>query len=343
MAQAEAFTSTGRPGEAEARSFGRYYQTALLPINELPELMQKFDGLRQSSNGYRRLVFRGLVSRNVFEQSIKAGLPVEAAIPMDIVNGHDDMIVFLAENSHPSPPQGNDITALVDNRNNHKPPMEKISAIIGKGYRLTKKLKESDQENLFALWNRFGWSREGIVDFIRKIEAGHNNLWFSGIRNAAGEIIAASQAEAIEFAGIKYIETTEYSTLDGFEGQGLCTASVSGLIAQLLAETEYSASNNGNLTVIAAEFNTSSTSAAVGASAGIIVPEVQGVDQILKYNVGVVDGAGSNGIFESEADENGIPFRFLRNFAVAVLPKENIASYYSPQQVETVINLFDRQ
>ena len=185
--------------------------------------------------------------------------------------------------------------------------------------------------------------KEGIVDFINKIHSGEKNLWFSGVRDQTGQLVSASQAEAIEFAGIKYIETTEYSTLDGFEKLGLCTASVEALIAQLLQETYY-ANNAVNtlLPVITAEFNTSSTSSAVGANAGFIIPKQGGIPQILSYNVAVVDGSPPNQVaFEQWEDEKEIPLRFLRDFAVAVLPRENIENLYPPDVVNKIISLYN--
>ncbi|MBI5127636.1 hypothetical protein HZA76_04240 [Candidatus Roizmanbacteria bacterium] len=335
-------TSVGKPGEAEPRTFSRLYQTLDSPVNTISELSSRFKKLKDSSNGYRRVVLRSLCSNDVLTQAKQTGLPIEAVIPMDLVTDDNSAIVFLGENYHDSPPQGVNIQNLIENRNNHKTPLEKIKAIPD-GFNLTNQLQANDQEDLFALWERFGWTRDQITNFIESIGSKQEDLWFSAIRDTnTGKIVAASTAEAMEFSGIKYIETTEYSTTDGYEGRGLCTATVAGLVAQVLSDTYYS--QDASTTVIAAEFNTSSTSTAIGASTGFIIPKTEGVSQILSYNVAVVDGASGNSVFEKQSlEDRGIPFRFLRDFAVAVLPRENIVNLYSPEVIKQIINLYNKK
>lgn len=325
-------TSVGRPGEPEPRTFSRLYQTLESPVNVLDHLSTGFENLVTSSNGYRRTVLRSLCSNDVVAQALQTDLPIEAIIPMNLVTDDNSSIVFLGRNSHDSPAQGRDIGDLIEHRNNHKTPLEKIYS-IPKGFNLTNKLNENDINNLLALWERFGWNKEQIGNFIK---SNQDCLWFSGIRDSnTKELVAASTAEAMEFAGIKYIETTEYSTLDDYENRGLCTASVAGLVAQVLD------SQQTLPTVITAEFNTSSTSAAIGASAGFVIPKIDGVSQILSYNVAVVDGAQANPIFKNDQQtDRGIPFRYLRDFAVAVLPRKNIINLYPPEAIEQIINLY---
>lgn len=327
-------TSVGRPGEPEPRTFSRLYQTLANPVNELDHLSSTFKRLENSSSGYRRSVLRGLCSNDVVTQALQTDLPIEAIIPMNTVADDDSAIVFLGRNSHNSPPQGRNVQDLIEHRNNHKTPLEKIRSIPS-GFSLTNQLNAKDIDNLLELWERFGWSKEQIINFVQSIESSQEGLWFSGIRNNSNRLVAASTAEAIEFAGVKYIETTEYSTLTGYENRGLCTATVAGLVAQVLN------CQQPLTTIITAEFNTSSTSAAIGASAGFIIPKIEGVSQILSYNVAVVDGAQSNSIFENQPNEDrGIPFSFLRDFAVAVLPRKNIENLYAPKVVEQIINSY---
>ncbi len=334
-------TSVGRPGEAEPRTFSRLYQTLDSPVNLISDLSSRFKNLVDSSNGYRRVVLRSLCSSGVLNQAMQTNLPIEAVIPMNLVTDDSSAIVFLGKNFHESPYQGVNVQSLIENRNNHKTPLEKVKT-IPEGFGLTNQLHENDQEDLFALWERFGWNRTQIINFIQSIESKQKNLWFSAVRDKrTGKLVAVSTAEAMEFSGIKYIETTEYSTSDGYEDRGLCTATVAGLVAQALNETYYS--QEPLTTVIAAEFNTSSTSAAIGASAGFVIPKTQGVSQILSYNVAVVDSAPGNPIFEGQPlEDKGIPFRFLRDFAVAVLPRENIINLYPPDVVGQIINLYNK-
>lgn len=329
------FTSTGRPGEPENRSYRRLYQTWDKPINDIQKLIDKFNFLESNVDGHRRIVLKSLCSNQVLNEAIQTGLPIEAVIPMSIVTGDESSIIFLGKNFHDSPPQGRkeELNLIVE-----KKPLEKITSVIEKGFTLSNHLNENDSDNLYSLWHRFGWTREGIVDFIKKIQSHENNLWFSGMRdNLTGQLVSASQAEAVNFSGIRYVETTEYSTLEGYSKHGLCTASVEGLVAQVLNDT-----NKENVpTVITAEFNTSSTSSAVGANAGFIIPKHDGISQILSYNVAVEDNEQPNQIsFEPWEDPDGIPLKYLRDFAVAVLPAENIQRFYSPDVVQEIINLY---
>jgi len=332
MSSKEINTSLGVPGEPESRTFSRLYQTLANPINEIAELTSGFNRLTSLSSGYRRIVLRCLCSEEVLSQALQADLPIEAVIPMNLVTDDNSAIVFLGKNYHDSPHQGRNIEELISKRNNHKTPIEKIMA-IPEGFKLTNELRETDVEDLFSLWERFGWNREQIINFI---QSNQDSLWFSAVRDSrSNRLVAASTAEAMEFAGIKYVETTEYSTLDGYGNLGLCTASVAGLVAQVLNSQQTS------LPVITAEFNTSSTSAAIGASAGFVIPKIDRVPQILSYNVAVTDNAPANPIFENESNNRGIPNGFLRNFAVAVLPRSNIVNLYPPEIVEQIIRLYN--
>ncbi len=331
-------TSVGRPGEPEPRTFSRLYQTLIDPVNELKYLMSKFRDLEALSNDYRRTVLRSLCSKDVITQALKTNLPIEAVIPMNLVTDDNSSIVFLGKNNHESPSQGRNIKDLIEHRNNHKIPLEKVRS-IPKGFNLTNQINENDEINLLALWERFGWNRVQIRNFIQMMRSNQDDLWFSGVRDSnSKKLVAASTAEAMQFSGIKYIETTEYSTLDGYENLGLCTASVAGLVAQVLNAQHILP------TVITAEFNTSSTSAAIGASAGFVIPKTDGVSQILSYNVAVVDGASANPVFINDHQtDRGIPFRYLKDFALAVLPRENIDRLYSQVEIKQIINLYDPQ
>ncbi len=339
----ERFTSTGKPGEPEKRSFHRLYQTPLQSVNDIDSLIGGYSKLKEKSEGLRRIVYKCLCTNEVLNQAIASNLPIEAVIPMSLVTGHEESIIFIGENFHESPRQGK---GIITNTIIEQNPIDKIRSITKKGFSLSNQLLDSDLENLFNLWNRFGWTKEAIADFIKKIQSGEKNLWFSGTRSQTGQLVSATQAEAVEFAGLRYVETTEYSTLDGFEGNGLCTASVEGLIAQILNDTQYHLENNQIPTVITAEFNTSSTSSAVGANAGYIIPTYhESIPQILSYNVAVIDGQPANKVsFEKwPQNENEIPLHYLRDFAVAILPQKNINRYYSLQDVKSIINLYNKK
>jgi hypothetical protein len=341
MASAE-FTSTGKPGfEPEIRQYGRLYQTYPEIIFNTDTIIQKYSYLKQRAEaGYhRRIVFRCVCPNEIVTELLEKGAPIEAIIPLNLINGENASIVFVGENFHPSP------LPTVNFEIPHqsiKRPIEKIGTILQKGFKLSSQVDENDGENLYALWKKFGWSEEGIIDFIKRIKSGDRNLYFSGVRDHNGRLGSASQAEKIEFAGLTYIETTEYSTLDGYEGNGLCTASVQGLIAQLLWQNYYS-SNGNRPPVITAELNTDSTSPLVGISSGFIFPQFhEKIPQILRYNVAVLDGSPPNNLnLDRWKTQNEIAPEYLRSFLVAFLPFYQIELLYPPQGVETIISFYN--
>ena len=347
MAQREGInTSLGRPGDSpEERSFGRLYHTLDRPVNDYLDLVHHYTQLRlmNKKNPHRRVVLKCLCPGEVIGKAIKDDrIPVEAVIPMNIVTGvpsEDSAIAFISSNSHHSPRQGQHPKEIIVHKNGKKP-IEKIQRILNNGFFLSNRLEPEDSQDLLHLWERFGWSQDEVINFIGRIQAQENNLMFSGIRDGANKLVAVSIAEAVVFAGLRYYETTEYSTHDGFEGQGLCTASVAGLVAQILSTN----ANEGNekIPVVTAEFNTCSTSVLIGASVGLEVPMIDGVPQILSYNVAVNDRSEPNPIFANDDQQDrGIPYRYLRDFAVGVLPKKNIVELYPPEHVERIMDLYN--
>jgi len=333
-------TSLGEVNRAEKRSFGREYITLGKPVNEGRELIADFLKFLPHTIGSRRFVMRGLLSKEAIKTGKKMGLPIEAGIPMSLVTGNDEgsVIVYIAKNNHRSPRQGENPREYIKSRKNGRTPLERARS-LDKNFIPVNTLKNEDADQLFNLWERFGWTRQEIGNFIDRIQNNEPNLWFSGIRDIkTGQLVSVCNAEAIEFAGIKYIETTEYSTDKNYENRSLSTTAVSALVAHVLKDTFYDPDRT-YIPVITAEFNTSSSSPAVGASSGFIIPEFEGTDGILSYNVAVKDNGKSNDIFvNSKKNDRGIPYSLLRDFALAVLPINNIQQLYPPEVVAEIIS-----
>lgn len=342
MAPQEINTSLGEVNRPERRSFGREYITFGNAINSGRELIAESLKFMPHTIGARRFVMRGLMSKDTIIAGKKLGLPIEAGIPMSLVTGNDDgsAIVYIAKNRHQSPRQGENPREFIKNRKNGRTPLDRARS-LDKNFIPTDTLKNQDANQLLNLWKRFGWTMDEINNFISRIQNKELNLWFSGIRDVnTGELVSVCNAEAIEFAGIKYIETTEYSTDKKYEGRSLSTTAVSALIAQVLRDTFYN-SNRDYIPVITAEFNTSSNSPAVGASSGFIIPKFEESEGILSYNVAVKDGGEPNNVFaESNKTDRGIPFYMLRDFALAVLPIKNIQELYPPEVVSEIISYY---
>ncbi len=342
---AEINSSLGEVNRVEDRSFGRKYKTFGAPINSAEEVLGGYREVLREFKGHsaRRMVMRSLMSQDAINAARKYGLPMEAGIPMHLVTGLDDgsAIVYIARNSHDSPRQGSNPREYIKHRGNGRTPLERARQLPEK-YKPVNRLEENDGPALFALWERFGWTMDEIHNFIKRTQSGEKNLWFSGIRDKeTGRLVVASNAEAIEFAGVRYIETTEYSTDKDYENQGLCTTAVSALIAQVLKDTRYNSADD-LIPVITAEFNTSSTSPSVGASAGFVIPQFAGTDGILSYNVAVGDNASPNEVFAgSDLQDRGISYGNLRDFALAVLPIAQIDILYPENAVNEIINFYN--
>jgi hypothetical protein len=343
MASAE-FTSTGKPGfEPEIRQYGRLYQTYPKTIFDTYTIIQKYRYLKQRAEAdyHRRIVFRCVCPNEIVTELLEENIPVEAIIPLNLINEESASILFIGENFHPSPLPTVNIEIPCQSS---KKPIEKIETILQKGFKLSNKVDEDDCKNLYDLWKKFGWSEEGIIDFINRIKNEDASLYFSGVRDDDNQLISACQAEVIEFAGLTYIETTEYSTLDGYNGNGLCTVSVQGLIAQLLWQNYY-LSNRNYPPIITAELNTDSTSPLVGISSGFIFPQFnEKIPQILSYNVAVLDGSPPNNLnLDQWNNQNdvSVDYNYLRNFLVAFLPLYQIELLYPPQEVETIISFYN--
>lgn len=343
MAPHEINTSLGEVNRPERRSFGREYITFGNAINSGQELVAQSLKFITNTIGARRFVIRGLMSGEAIKAGKKLNLPIEAGIPMNLVtdnNNDDSAIVYIAKNRHQSPRQGQNPREFIKNRRNGRTPLERARSLY-RNFIPSDSLKNQDANQLLNLWERFGWTIDEINNFISRIQNKEPNLWFSGIRDVnTGQLVSVCNAEAIEFAGIKYIETTEYSTHKKYEGQSLSTTAVSALIAQVLRDTFYNKDRN-YIPVVTAEFNTSSSSPAVGASSGFIIPEFGESDGILSYNVAVKDGGEPNIVFaKSNKTDRGIPFSMLRDFALAVLPIKNIQQLYPPEVVSEIINFY---
>lgn len=77
-------------------------------------------------------------------------------------------------------------------------------------------------------------------------------------------------AERAKVAGFDLVEVTEFSTSPKFEGHGLITANVMGLVSQVLSDKQYSKnSQSTSPPVIISELNTSSTAFYIGAKVSL--------------------------------------------------------------------------
>lgn len=349
----EMVTSAGQVGFDFNRSEGRAYATLDWVVNSGAEFRKIFEdfGMEAQRRGRRRWVLRAVVDN---EARIELGcLPsIEVDIPLYAINpASRDRLVLMAENVHRSEvPEWEEVSSFWQNPYTKEiNPTEAIPTIEDR-FRLTDQVSRDDVSELHRIWIPFGWSRSGVEKFIDGYQE-NPDIWFSGVRDVrSGKLISACQGEGITFANLYLVEGTEYGTLPGFEGQGLCTAAVIGLHAQILQKSLY---KEKVIPLIYSELNMTTRADVIARKAGMSVPLVEGravsePRQVLRRNVSVFDDHEPNDIRLEELGEDaehfrdayGMTFPYWRNFLAAILPREAIDRYYSEEQCQQILEKY---
>lgn len=348
-------------GQILFRNEGRAYWSYETRIDNFSELNKAYVDWQNTAkeNGRRRTVLRARCSQEVVDQLLESNLPREVIIPLNTIWPEStDYLVVLGENVHASDiPEWSEVYNYWQHPNgSHKRPIDRITnATQNEGFVVTNELSLEDVPQLQEIWRPFGWSRQAVIDFVNTYRD-NPKLWFSGIRDPqTGRLVSACEAELANLAGISLVEGTEYGTLPGYEGMGLCTAAVTALHAQVLRDTYY---QTGTAPLIMAEFNMTSRSDVVGRHAGISIPLVENTPgleatpiQVLRMNVPVLDRLTPNTINYRDLGDQRTRYRdayrhtyhrYWRNFIVGTLPLSSIEAHYNPQQVETILSIINQ-
>lgn len=347
-------TSVGKAGVVDwDRSNGRAYLTLDHTVNAPSDLLAQWSSLTQRAQelGRRRTVLRATCSPAVEIALRNTGIEPSVRLPLSKIGLGNNSVLIIEQNEHISDvPEWPEVYSYWKGESKYLPPHEQIKN-LPEGFHLTNRLTENDIEDLFELWRPFGWSKQGIVHFIQT-HTERPEIWFSAIRDNRGKIASACMGEALTFNGVYMVEATEFGTKTEYRGHNLCTASVVGLIAQIVQTTLYF---HNRMPLIISEFNMSSRSDVVGRKAGMTIPGVEGVVelaepvQVLRRNVAVLDGCLPNEIKFSQftpeyqnkfRDSFRNPHRYWRNFIVGMLTQESINSNYSPEQIEKIMSRF---
>jgi hypothetical protein len=337
-------TSTGRSGKDFGRSFNRAYWNldsgTAADADGLYDAWYRFLGesLGEESGDAgpcRRSVMRLRATDGVAAVLTELGLPVETDIPLEAVGMEtDDHIVILGHNHHPSPvPEAADVAGFwrSPHEGGHRRTPEEFIDRLPRRYRVAFRVTASDLGPLAALWGPFGWTPDAVAAFIAGMEAGAEGVWFSGIRDADGTLVSATQGEELKLSGIRLIEATEVTTAEGHEGRGLATAAMTGLIAAILNDTRDA---TGELPLVYSEFDMTSRSDYIGRSVGMTVPFFpDGRLPVLRLNVAIRDRkppqpgvadwfAGTRFPFTQREDPG-----MLRNFVMAYLDRKGMERY----------------
>lgn len=355
-------TSVGFAGKDFLRSFGRSYDSVDHRIDDPAVLRQEYEAFVQESleHGRRRHVFRARMSEEVTESAIVGGLPVEMALPLSLIDSSTrDHMVIIADDILPvAVPEWREIYPFWENPFGKEISYDTMTRAVDHGstqFRLTDHPEERDIDALTKLWWAFGWSKDQVAEYVEQGIYRTHTAWFSGVRNqTTGTLVAVTIGEQLQLSGVDIVESTEWATASGYEGQGLCQASATGLIAQILHDTEYAGRGTP---LLLGEFNMASRADVAARAVGMTVPYVEGVHnlestprQVLRQNVSVLDHRPINTrpsfmALDQESREKyreayRMPYRYLRNFLVGMLPKRQIDTVYTRNTVETILSLY---
>lgn len=342
----EVITSTGSLGPDFNRSEGRAYFNVperMHSYNELKDLVGDFSS-EAMQRGRRRWVVRTVADADTTTEVLANGLPLEARVPLNMINMSHDNLMMFAGNCHRSDiPEWKEVAKYWSEPNGRfTTPLDRIERVVNSGYELITKPETTDDLDLLALWIPFGWDSAGIKEQIKRFQEG--NGWFSGVRHN-DRLVAACMGEGLQLPGVLIVEGTEYGTHPDYRGKGLCTAAVAGLHAQILQDQPEA--------LIVAEFNMSSRSDVVGRHVGMTLPLVEGMQpenpiQILKRNVAVFDGQPTNDLTPDELgvmrnyyiEAFGDTYPYWRNFIYGILTKQAIDQHYSPADTKKILSAY---
>lgn len=346
-------TSAGQVGPDFHRSDGRAYliiDERVIDPNSLLVKIREFSSTANSA-GRRRWAARFRATQEVIREVLQH-LPVEARIPLSLVDPNTtDEILMLGKNVHTSTiPEWGEVYAFWQDEKGNSSPTQRVEKVWREGFGLTDEVTEADAQALTEIWGPFGWTEEGVLELIRRLPYDPNR-WFSGVvERSSNRVVAACIGERLSFGGVDWCEGTEYGTARNFRGNGLGTAAVVNLQAQMVESTR---SRSREIPLIVAELNTAPRVRAdiLARHTGMIVPYVQGVPglessptQILKRNVSIIDDDDPNDLDPTELGEAyphyreafGENYSFWRNFIVGVLPDNTIRSSYRPQDIANI-------
>jgi len=336
------FSSTGSLGVSR-RQYDRLYVNATRYSDDFEEVARNTRRVSNLVEAYpqriSRGVLRGVVSRQVMDGISCNGLNdvLEVALPLKEFTGDDSHLIYLSRNA-----QGrtqivpiHEMIGLTSGEvTKGRTPVERVEKVLNSGLALTKVISEDQIDQLHSLWSpTFGWEYHEVEALQKRVSSAQNlppekkserDVWFAAITDN-GTIVSAAMAERLPIPGngqvVDLIESTEWKTREEYSGQGLMTATLALLNAQVLADLR---GNSGKIPLVYAECNFQSRSDRAGIGAGFRIPDRNHAPQILVQNVLVNDG-------------QDIPEGKLRDFTFMYLPIGIIEDSYHPSQTEAII------
>jgi hypothetical protein len=347
LSNSDIFSSTGGLGVSR-RPFDRLYVNGTHFSSNSKELVDNWQRLEiigeRHANKIGRVIFRGLVSDEAIQQILEdrnLSSRLEVALPVKDFTGESSWLVYLAKN-RADRTQIESTKTMVEATTVYRevlPPDTRVLNVISAGGSFIDRFSEDQIDQLYSLWGgTFGWERNQIDNFRTKIDSfvgmspSKKSVWFSGVIKD-WQIVAAAMAERLPIPGangskLDLVESTEWRTRPGYEGQHLMTSTLDMLNAQVMADLRDD--GESRIPLIYAECNFQSRSDRAGHGTGLLVPSrnvyYRVIPQILFQNVGVEDGhlEGQNK---------------LRDFTFTYLHPDVIKTYYNPEQVREMLML----
>ncbi|MBI3443370.1 GNAT family N-acetyltransferase [Candidatus Woesebacteria bacterium] len=338
------FSSTGRLGVSR-RQYDRLYVNGAHYSTNPDEVDRNFKRLTEVAERHpdriSRSIFRGLVNEDVMRHISNNDLQphLEVTLLVKEFTGDNSWFIYIA-NNRPGRELIVSREAMIEatsiQNKEVRFPLERVHTITEQGYTFVRHIPEDQVDQVHALWGEtFGWERQEVDNLRRRLITADSNpssqrdVWFSAIRDN-GTIISVAMAERLSIPSangtLDLVESTEWRTRDEHAGNGLMTATLGALNAQILSDLR---DNPNRLPLIYAECNFQSRSDRAGHGAGFRIPEIingYAAPQILAQNVLVRDG---------QPVEEGK----LRDFTFMYLPVEAIQKHYNPLQVNSITQM----
>lgn len=307
-------SSTGSLG-LERRSYDRLYCNWPGVISDVSFIERQYRRAREAIHRgvATRCVLRAVLTEDALRDIAltSASSTVEAAVPAGNVDGQSVWMTLFglnAEHRRPITSVNNMVEATTTYSSSSMLPHDRVQRLEGQGFRCDAQIDSRHIDAVHGLWGEtFEWTREGVEMLSQRLREqqqlhpSRRNVWFSGVVDSDDHVVSVSMAELLRLPlgndeYIPVVESTEWRTREGYEGQGFMAAGVSFLHAQVLWDLE----ELPRPPLIIAETNYRTRADWVGNAVGMRVPLRQVgetyIPQILQQNVAVGDGHTPGGL-----------------------------------------------
>lgn len=307
-------SSTGSLG-LEYRSHNRLYCNWPGVISDVSFIERQY---RRAQEAIHRGVAGRCVLRAVLTEDAlrdvaitSASSTLEAAVPAGSVDRQPVWMTLFglnAEHRRPITSVENMVETTMTYPSPSMLPHERFQWLEEQGFRCDALIGTRQIDQIHDLWGKtFEWTREGIETLSRRLQEqqqlrpSRRNVWFSCVIDRDDLVVSVSMAELLRLPlgngeNLPVVESTEWRTREGFEGQGIMAAGVSFLHTQVLRDLE----GLPRPPLIIAETNYRTRADRVGNAIGMRVPPRRvgetDIPQILQQNVTVGDGRMPGGL-----------------------------------------------